>query len=110
MRAYLHKLDGSEPDAAEVYAAWTFVSAAPAPIPTIDDAMSISMDVGVRQIAPRLEARRWTGRNFKTPGIMTNDYPLHKWSKPTGRRLIGGIGVESCQRQLKTDQLSAIQN
>ena len=97
VRAYLHKLDGREPDDAEVYAAWTFVSAAPAPAPTLDMAMSISMDIAIRQIAPRLEARRWTVRNFRKPDLFTNDCPVHKWSKPTERPPVGGIGVENAE-------------
>lgn len=95
VRAYLYNLDGREPDDAEVYAAWTFVSTAPAPAPTLDMAMSISMDIAITQIAPRLEARRWTVRHFQKPGLFTNDCPVHRWSHPFHRPPVGGNGVEN---------------
>jgi hypothetical protein len=93
VRQYLHDLDQAEPDDAEVYAAWTFVTAAPG-IPTPEEALNISMDIAVREIAPRLQARSWTVRKFRKPALMTNDCPVHVWRRPTEDTRVGGVGIE----------------
>ncbi|WP_370629553.1 DUF4238 domain-containing protein [Mycolicibacterium sp. BK634] len=97
VREYLQKLDGRDPSDSEVYAAWSFITGAPEPVPTVDEAVSISMNIAVTQIAPRLEARRWTVRNFRKPDLMTNDCPVHKWSRPTRHPRLEGVGIENAE-------------
>ncbi len=93
VRQYLHDLDGAEPDEAEVYAAWTFAAAAPG-IPTPHEALNIAMDIAVKEIAPRLQARKWTVRKFRKPALMTNDCPVHVWRRPTKDTSVGGVGID----------------
>jgi hypothetical protein len=93
VREYLRKLDGCQPDDAEVYAAWTFVTGAPTGTLTRDDALKISMDTAIREIAPRLQARDWTVRKFRRPALMTNDCPVHPWRRPTTDTRVGGVGI-----------------
>lgn len=95
VREYLGKLDGTKPDEAEVYAAWTFVTGAPEGTLTHDDALRISMDLAIKEIAPRLQARDWTVRKFRQPALMTNDCPVHPWRRPTKNPRPGGVGIET---------------
>lgn len=94
VRQFLRDLDKAEPDDNEVEAAWTYIRAAPG-IPTRDLAFSVSMDVALREIAPRLQARTWTVRKFRKPTLMTNDCPVHAWRRPTEDPRVGGIGIEN---------------
>jgi cytochrome c553 len=93
--AYLRKLDGTKPEDAEIYAAWTFVTGAPAGTLTRDDTLKISMEIAVKEIAPRLEARDWTVRKFRQPALMTNDCPVHPWRRPAKNLHPGGVGIET---------------
>lgn len=95
VRAYLRQLDGSKPDDAEVYAAWTFVNGAPTGTLTHDDALRMSMDIAIKEIAPRLQTRDWTVRKFRQPALMTNDCPVHPWRQPTENPRPGGVGIET---------------
>jgi len=92
VRQYLSELDGAEPDDSEVEAAWTFVNGAPG-IPGPDLMLSVSMDVAVTEIAPRLERMNWTVHIFDEPVLMSSDCPVHMWRHPTDDPLPGGIGV-----------------
>lgn len=93
VRQYLEKLDGAEPEDDEVDAFWTMVTYAPGPMPTSDEVMSMAMDIAINQVAPRLESKRWTVRNFRRPELMTNDCPVHAWSPPAKRPEKGGVGI-----------------
>lgn len=97
VRAYLHKLDGTKPQDAEVYAAWTLATGAPAGIEnmTRDDAIKMSMDIALKLIAPRLQARVWTVRNFRLASLMTNDCPVHPWRQPAKNSSPGGVGIDT---------------
>jgi hypothetical protein len=94
VRQFLRKLDGADPDDAEVEAAWTFVSVAPDAIPT-REALNLSMGIAVKDIAPRLQARSWTVRKFRRPALWTNDCPVHPWLRQGNDSRVGGIGIEN---------------
>jgi hypothetical protein len=92
VRQYIHSLDGFDPTDNEVEAAWTYVNAAPG-IPAPDEMLSISMQVAVQEIAPRLESMTWTVRKFRDPVLRSSDSPVQAWHRPTADSDLRGIGV-----------------
>lgn len=95
VREFLRTLDGADPHDAEVGAACQFVSGAPGgPALTRDEALKMCATLAL-DIAPRLEARSWTVRRFRTPALWTNDCPVHPWCRPDPDGRVGGIGVET---------------
>jgi hypothetical protein len=95
VREFLLALDGVDPDDAEVEAARQFISGAPSgPALTRDEALKMSATIAL-DIAPRLEAKSWTVRRFRTPTLWTNDCPVHPWRRPDPHGRVGGIGVET---------------
>ena len=89
---YLQGLGGVEPDDAEVYAAWSLVTGAPAGELTLEQRLTIAANIAV-EIAPLLQARKWTVRNFRQPALMTNDCPVHVWRRPSEDNVVGGVGI-----------------
>lgn len=92
---FLRALDGTDPDDAEVEAARQFVSGAPAGPPlTRDDALKMCATLAL-DYAPRLEAKSWTVRRFRSHALWTNDCPVHPWRRLHPDGPVGGIGIET---------------
>ena len=93
VRQYLAELDdGSEPDEAEVDAAWTFVVGSPG-IPTPDEVLKVAMHVAVDKSAPALEAMHWRVETFGKPALMTSDCPVTAWRRTNPGEPERGVGI-----------------
>jgi hypothetical protein len=98
VRAYLeeHHLRFAPTDS-EVEGAWTIASATlnhSAP-PSAGQVLSMSLDIAIRKLGPRLAQHRWSVEHCAKPILFTSDRPVMCWRPRSGRDAYEGIGIET---------------
>jgi hypothetical protein len=89
---------GFTPEDAEVAAACDFANYALSQgIPDKQSLLRMKFQIASAQIAPRLQAMRWSLERCSKPRLIATDRPLALWRPPAESNRFDGIGIENAQ-------------